>query len=101
MTEQAVANSEKARSILALYMRLKEDLVRLTRSPHSILALDTLFMAPVVTPAEFCRVSGIPRRSAFRILDVLRQEGILVELRPTQGRQPAVVGFRELLEVVE
>jgi len=100
-TAQAVTNAEKARSILALYTRLKDEVTRLTRSPHSILALDALFTAPVITPAEFCRVSGIPRRSAFRILDVLRQEGILVEMRAPQGRQPAVLGFRGPLDVVE
>ena len=101
VTQQALTNSDKARNILALYTRLKEQVARLTRSPHTILALDALFTAPVLTPVEFCRVSGIPRRSAFRILDLLTQEGILVEMRTQQGRQPAVLGFRALLDAVE
>ena len=99
--EQARDNAARAHGILALYNRLKEEVARLTRSPHVILALDALFTSPIVSPAEFSRLSGIPRRSSFRLLDVLKQAGILVELRPAHGSKATVLGLKELLDVVE
>ena len=99
--EQAADNAARARAILALYGRLKTDVAGLTRSPHSVPALDALFSSPMVSPTEFGRISGIPRRSAFRILDVLKEAGVLVEIRPRVGRQPAILGLKELLDVVE
>jgi len=99
--EQANDNATRARAILELYGRLKGAVAGLTRSPHSVQALDALFSSPIVSPTEFGRLSGIPRRSAFRILDVLKEAGILVEVRPRTGRQPAILGLKELLDVVE
>lgn len=49
--------------------------------------------------ADFVQHSGIPRDSARRILDVLRKEGIIQELRPARGRRGAVMAFAELLRI--
>lgn len=101
VTDQAKDNAARAQAILALYNRLKEVVVKLTRSPHAILALDTLFSSPMVTPSEFIRQSGIPRASAVRILDAMKDAGVLIEVRGAAGRQPAILGLQELLQVVE
>jgi cell filamentation protein, protein adenylyltransferase len=99
--KQAQDNSSRAQAILALYNQLKEVTARLTRSPHAILALDTLFSTPITSSTEFIQQSGIPRTSGLRIIEVLKNADILVELRKGVGRQPAIYGLKALLDVIE
>ena len=99
--EQAKANSEKAKEILALYERMKTDVAKLTHSQFSIQTLDTLFDRPVFKTTDFPTRSRIPRASAMRILNSLKDNNILVALRSGKGRQAAILMFKELIDIVE
>lgn len=99
--EQAVQNSQKAKAILDLYDRMKQTVPSITRSQYAIHVIDTMFDQPVFNTSDFIKLSGIPRDSAFRILNALRDKEIIVALREGKGRRAAVLFFPELLRITE
>lgn len=99
--EQARDNTEKTRSILALYDRMKQEVPSITRSQYAIQAIDALFDRPVFQSGDFIEQSGIPRDTALRILRELKKRNVLAEVRPRRGRRGAVMVFPELLRSTE
>jgi len=99
--EQAAANSAKAKAVLALYESMKSDIHEMTRSQFTVHTLDTIFDRPIFTTSDFVKRSKIPRASAMRILGQLQKGGILETARQGKGRRPAILAFRELLDIVE
>jgi Fic family protein len=98
---QAEENQAKAQAILDLYRKKKEWITDITRSPYAIRALDFLFRRPVFIASEFTSQENVPSASASRTLKILRNEGIFRVLRESSGRRPAILAFRELLNIVE
>jgi Fic family protein len=101
LREQAGENERKARAILALYDRVKTQVVNLTHSQHSIRAVDFIFQSPIFTASTFTHYSDIPKPTANRILTLLRDEGLLLAIQEGRGRRPGIYAFRELLNVAE
>lgn len=99
--EQAAENERKARAILALYGRVKEQVVDLTHSQHAIRAIDFLFNTAIFSTPTFLANSGIPRPTANRILKLLRREGLLQTIMEGRGRRAGIYVFRELLNIAE
>ncbi|WP_244963513.1 Fic family protein [Oceanidesulfovibrio marinus] len=99
--EQAGENERKAREVLALYERVKHQVVDLTHSQHSIRAVDFIFDSPIFSTTSFIQSSGIPKPTANRILTLLRGENILLQIQAGSGRRPAIYAFRDLLNVAE
>ena len=98
--EQAKANSEQAKAILALYDGMKREVAGITRSQFSIQVLDALFERPVFSTTDFIKRSGIPKASAMRILSELREQKVIGVLREGRGSQPTVMQFSELLAIM-
>ena len=98
---QAHSNLAKATEILDLYQDRKNWISDLTRSHNAIRALDWFFTRPIFSSSEFVASVGVPRATALRILRLVRNAGMLVELRPGKGSQPSVLAFRELLRISE
>ncbi len=101
LTEQARANQQKIHDLLELYDARKERIVEATHSQYSGRALDYIFKRPVFQTTDFVNSSGIPEPTARSILRVLRDRGLLKEFRKTRGRQPAILAFADLLNIVE
>lgn len=101
LEKQAIANTEKARQILALYAARKDWVAQTTRSQHAVRSLDFMFDQPVFRTSEFAVKSGIPRPTALRILRVLKENGMLLELRPARGRRAATLWFPDLIKIAE
>ena len=101
LVEQALDNTLKTRKIIALYDRLKAEVPEIIRSQYVMQAIDALFDRPIFQTSDFAGRSGISRDSAFRILNALKQNGIVHELRPKRGRRGAILAFSELLEITE
>ena len=101
LTEQAKENHQKASAILHLYETKKSRIVELTHSQYAIKALDFLFMRPIFQASAFTLESDIPKATGNRILRTLRDNGVLHVLRQAEGRKPAVLAFRELLNIAE
>lgn len=99
--QQAAENERKARAILSLYDRVKIQVTELTRSQHSIKAVDFIFQTPIFTAPTFTHYSDIPRPTANRILTILRDEGFLLTIREGRGRRSGIYAFRELLNIAE
>ena len=99
--EQAAENERKARAILSLYDRVKKEVVDLTRSQHSLRAVDFIFQTPIFSAPMFTQQSDIPKPTAGRILTLLRNDGLLHAIREGRGRRPGIYAFRELLNIAE
>ncbi len=99
--EQARDNESKARAILELYRSKKEWIAERTRSQHAVRALDWLFDRPIFRTSDFVKAGEIPAPTANRIVRVIRDAGMLHEIRPARGRRPAILAFTELLDIAE
>lgn len=101
LIEQASENQQKAQAILNLYQRLSRQVVELTRSQYSGKLLEFLFSRPVFASVHFIAATGIPRKTALRLLTLLRDAGILRSLADGVGSRPAVLSFPELVNIAE
>jgi hypothetical protein len=70
--------------LISVEPRLK-DTVKLMEM--AVRALDWFFGRPIFKTTDFVATAGIPRATATRILRVVRDEGMLRELRPPGGRR--------------
>ena len=98
---QSEENSVKARSILNLFNDMKTQVPEITRSQYSVQAIDVLFSSPVISSRDFAIKSGIPNRTAQRIVERLEQKGILRLLREGKGSRSPVYLFPKLLDITE
>ncbi|MCK4631903.1 MAG: Fic family protein [candidate division Zixibacteria bacterium] len=101
LLKQAGANTTKAKDILSLYEAKKSWVVRETHSQHAIRALDFVFGLPVFAASDFVKQSGIPEMTAKRIMRIFRDGGLLDVWRAASGQRPAILAFRELLNIAE
>lgn len=101
LQSQAEDNQAKAQAILSLYQNRKNWITELTRSQYGIHALDFLFRRPVFESSDFTGQKGIPTPTAQRILKLLRDKELFKVLREASGRRPAILAFREILNIVE
>lgn len=99
--EQSRTNQNRAQSILELYRTRKDWVADQTRSQYGVRALDWMFEHPIFKASDFSVSAGIPTPTATRILRVVRENGLLRELRPSSGRQAAILCFPELLNIAE
>lgn len=99
--EQAKANAAKARAIIDLYGRLKQQVVDLTHSQFAVPLLDRLFARPVF---QISHLEGrkMPTRPMITgLVTKLKEAGILKVLRQGSGRRGQVFVLSELLNVTE
>lgn len=101
LIEQSRANQQKALAILSLYRDRKDWIATATRSQYAVKALDWIFARPIFSSSDFVDNVQIPKPTANRIIRVLRQEGLLKDLRPASGRRPAILAFAQLLNITE
>ena len=99
--EQAGTNQTKAQAIHALYTARKDWMVEATRSQYGVRALDWFFSRPIFVASDFVSQSDVPEPTAKRILRLVRDNGLLREIRASRGRRPAVLAFPELLNICE
>lgn len=96
---QAKENVIKAKAIHSLYDQKKKKIVELTHSQYAIQALDFIFSCPIFTSAQFVEHSGVPYRTAQRILLELAKGGVVKEIRSKKGRSSAVYLFTKLIKI--
>ena len=99
--EQSKINTAKAKAILELYDRMKEQVPEITRSPYVIKAIDAIFDRPIFQSSDFIKHYGIPDDSALRILDKLKKYKVVKTLKKARGRKPAVLVFGALIKIAE
>ena len=74
---QAEENLAKAQAILELYDRMKTRFTELTHSRYAIHALDWVFERPIFKSSDFVRSAKIPKPTAKRIIQVLKQAALV------------------------
>jgi Fic family protein len=101
LRDQAQINTEKTKSILALYDRMKDDIQKAIRTQYIIKTIDALFDRPIFSSLDFIKRSKIPKQSSYHILNLLKKNGIIKELSPGRGRRGALLIFQELIDITE
>lgn len=99
--EQAIENHAKATAILQLYEEEKDRVIELTRSQYAIRALDFLFNRPIFPSTAFTTESDIPKPTAHRLLNILRDNSMLYIFKPGEGRKSGVFIYPKLLNIAE
>jgi Fic family protein len=99
---QADANLAKAKQILELYDTLKRRFIESTHSQFAVPALDAFFERPILNATDFSRLAGIENRmTANGILSHIKQDGLIIRLRESSGRTPAVFALPALINIAE
>lgn len=102
LSEQAIANTEKARAIMELYERLKKRVIKLTHSQYAVPLLDALFKQPIMRTTELKTMENLPSNPMIMsLLSKLEEDGIISLLEKASGRRPGVFAFGELINVCE
>lgn len=101
VVEQSENNLILVRKIIALYEEKKKEISDLLHSDQSIFILDMLFDTPVFRANELHKRLGIQRQRAAQYIRILKQAGIIYELRPSSGRTPALLSFEHLWKITD
>lgn len=99
--EQSENNLVLIRKIIFLYEKKKREISDLLRSDQAIYILDMLFDTPVFRANELHQRLGIQRQRAAQYIRTLKDSGILIELRPSSGRKPALLSFEDLWDITD
>ena len=99
--DQATANTLKTRKILDLYEKMKREIPDIVHSQYAVQAIDALFDRSIFSSSDFVVHSKVPRDSALRILKDLKKKEIIRDIRPSRGRQAAIIIFPQLINIVE
>lgn len=94
--EQSENNLILVRKIIKLYEQKKIEISDLLHSDQSIYILDMLFDTPVFRANELHQRLNIQRQRAAQYIRVLKDNGIIIEIRPSSGRTPALLSFHDL-----
>ena len=102
ITVQARENTAKALGIIALYERLKGEVLTLTRSQYAIPVLDHLFRQPILSPAMLNEEDDMPSKpTVMSILNTLKEADILKTIRESSGRRSQILALAELINLCE
>lgn len=98
---QSLDNADKVRKIMELYDKMKTTIQALTHSQYTMQTIDAIFDKPIFSTRDFIQKTGIPKQSASKIINILRNEKFLINLTESRGNKPAVFVFRQLLNEAE
>jgi Fic family protein len=99
---QAEQNVELSQNILALYDRLKSEIIQLTHSQWSIPLLDAMFKQPVFSGSQLALKKPAPTRAAVtNLLRALQQGKVIKVVTPGAGRRGTVYALAELVNLTE
>ncbi len=98
--EQSKNNLRTVRNIITLYDQKKNEISALLHSDQAIYILDMLFDTPTFRAPALHQRLNITRQRAAGYIRVLRKAKIINQLRPSRGREPALLSFEALLQIV-
>lgn len=101
VVKQSETNLSLVRKIIGLYELKKKEISDLLHTDQSIYILDMLFDTPVFRANELHRRLKIQRQRAAQYIRVLKDAGIITELRPSRGRIPALLSFEALWHITD
>lgn len=98
---QSVENLKLVRKIINLYDQKKREISDLLHTDQAIYILDMLFDTPVFRANELHQRLNIQRQRAAQYIRILKDARIIVELRPSRGRKPALLSFEDLWKITD
>ena len=98
---QANENLEKAQAIRHLYKETTRRIADITRSQFAVHASEFLFKNPIFKASDFYTQPNMTTASGRRMLSLLQGKGFFREIKPASGRRPAILAYRELLNIAE
>ena len=99
---QVDTNFTKAQRILTLYNELKPKFIDATHSQYAVLALDAVFVKPIINSTDFTSRTGIVNRvTANAILQTLLKLDLIQIFMAGAGRRPHIYMLRDLLNIAE
>lgn len=101
VTNQARENQTKTQAIRDLYDETTRRISTLSRSQYSVYAAEFLFSRPVFLASDFYHAPNMTPASGRRMLTILQENDFFRVLRPASGRSPAILAYRELLNITE
>lgn len=102
LSEQAIANTTKARAIMDLYERLKGRAIEVTHSQYAVPLLDALFKQPVMPTTILRRMKNLPSNPmVMQLLSRFESNGIISVLQKGSGRRPYVYALSDLINICE
>ncbi len=101
VVSQSENNLILIRKIIALYEEKKREISDLLHSDQAIYILDMLFDTPVFRANELHKRLGIQRQRAAQYIRILKKNGVIVELRSSSGRTPALLSFEDLWNITD
>lgn len=101
VVNQSESNLNLVRSIIELYERKKREVSDLLHTDQAIYIVDMLFDTPVFRANELHQRLDIQRQRAAQYIRSLKDAGIIVEIRPSSGRTPALLSFEDLWNITD
>lgn len=98
---QSESNLILVRNIIDLYEQKKREVSDLLHTDQAIYIVDMLFDTPVFRANELHKRLNIQRQRAAQYIRTLKDAGIIVELRPSKGRTPALLSFEHLWKITD
>jgi Fic family protein len=96
---QAKKNLDKTNEVRALYETMKTELPRLLSSQWNVAVLDAMFERPIFRSTSLTKRAGVPIGTAYRLLAILVDAGVLRTVYPASGRRPAMYSFEPLMRI--
>ena len=101
VTDQARENQAKTQAIRDLYDETAMRIAAISHSQYAVHAAEFLFTRPIFRASDFYRAPSMTPASGRRILNLLQENDFFRVIRPASGRSPAVLAYRELLNITE
>ena len=101
LVDQAESNLHLVRKIINLYEGTKRQISELLHTDKGIYILDMLFDSPVFQATELHNRLKIQRQRAAQYIRILKDAGVITELRPASGRRPALLSFENLWQITD
>lgn len=101
LVDQAENNLAIVRQIIELYENKKHQIGELLHSDKGIYLLDMLFESPVFRANEVHERLVIQRQRAAHYIRILKEAGVIKELRPASGQRAALLSFDDLWNITD
>ena len=90
-----------AAATFELYDEVKRTVPEETRSQYAVAAIDALFATPIFIPSEFYEQTGIPKKTANRLLQQLGEQEIIAVIAEDERRRATTYAFSRLIAITE
>jgi hypothetical protein len=78
------------------------NIIGATHSQFAVPSLDAFFMRTILNATDFSRLAGIENRvTANGILSQIKQDKLIIRIRESSGRTPAVFVLPDLINIAE